>query len=207
MEYFLGDNRIINLNSFLGHINYVYYLYTRPLQKKKMVSLLLINGTGFLLTSPRCSERSLKGNNKYIPVGLGTHRRAQIPHLAMLSHLVQWCSAAWENWPFFPTTKPHSYPQASITLRGTNPNDNFLWTEPCLRARLYWKGDCTLLRSLQMVRQHYASLPTASIRISNMLQFPGSGTSFMSKALHSTRMKIKIWNTVLRLKYQNIKIG
>lgn len=75
MEYFLGDNPIINLNSFLGHINYVYYLYTRPLQKEKMASLLLINGTGFLLMSPRCSERSLKGNTKYIPVGLGTHRR------------------------------------------------------------------------------------------------------------------------------------
>lgn len=173
MEYFLGDNPIINLNSFLGHINYVYYLYTRPLQQEKMASLLLINGTGFLLMSPRCSERSLKGNTKYIPVELGTHRRARISHLAILSHLVEWSSVAWENWPFFPTAKPHSYPQASITLRGMNSNDNFSCTEHCLRAQLYWKGDCTLIRSLQTVRQHYASLPTASIRISNMLQFLG----------------------------------
>lgn len=207
MEYFLGDNPIINLNSFLGHINYVYYLYTRPLQKEKMASLLLINGTGFLLMSPRCSERSLKGNTKYIPVGLGTHRRAQISQRAILSHLVEWSSVTWENWPFFPTAKPHSYPHASITLRGTNSNDNFSWTEHCLRAQLYCKGVCTLIRSLQIVRQPYASLPTASIWISNMLQILGSGTSFMSRPLHSTMMKIKMWNTVRRLKYQNIKIG
>ena len=31
VEYFLGDNPITNLNSFLWYINYVCYLYVRPL--------------------------------------------------------------------------------------------------------------------------------------------------------------------------------
>lgn len=87
VDCFLGDNPIINLNSFLRHINYVCCRYRRPLQWEQMASLLSINGPASLLARPGHSGRPCEKN----PSGAkraGSSGGAQIFHPAVLSHLV-----------------------------------------------------------------------------------------------------------------------
>lgn len=88
-------------------MNYAHYLYTRPLRKEQMPSLLLTDGTAFLL-----DQGALEGSWKEtvaLPGGLGAQEDTDLSS-GCLSSSCRISSVAWDNWPFFPTVKPCTLP-------------------------------------------------------------------------------------------------
>lgn len=102
MESFLGANFIINLNSFLGHINYVSYLYTRAIAKAANVSWMGRLHSQWHQGALEALERNSSSANRD-GVGWDGHTFTLLPDPISSVRIFP---VVLENAPSFPTVKP-----------------------------------------------------------------------------------------------------
>lgn len=164
MEYFLGDNPIINLSSFLGTL----IMYTRPLKRKNWLSCC--SELGLVSSSWDPEHWKALEVKADTPRGLGTQVGTGFSS-GCLSHPVEYpqpgkTDLPFQLWSLTPTpSRPSSPPEGRV------PNVNVG------EGRTAWGPavPAGTLMDLCRLRQHYSSLPT-SIRIPEVLHVQSKKT-------------------------------